>query len=208
MAKLTLQEAEQIAGRGRPWTIRLEFVGANLANASGVSSKYWFATGRGINEAVEIGYGAIGSSPQYRLIDWDKLRQRVADKTSEGYVYAHTPYVRMSAVNFAKVTGNPVATFPTAKAVSSAPTSVLTQPPVAPAPVTPPPAPVVAPRVFSTAQQALGAPYSLIATMKILRQGLTITGYSARDASDDELMVLDPTDAVDFARDYDIDIVF
>jgi len=44
--------------------------------------------------------------------------------------------------------------------------------------------------------------------MKILRQGLTITGYSARDASDDELMVLDPTDAVDFARDYDIDIVF
>ena len=207
MAKLTLQEAEQIAGRGRPWTIRLEFVGVNLANASGVSSKYWFATGRGLNEAVEIGYGAIGSSPQYRLIDWDKLRQRVADKTSEGYVYAHTPYVRMSAVNFAKVTGNPVATSPTAKAVSSAPTSVLTPAP-APALVTPPSVPVVTPKVVSQAQQALGAPYSLIATMRILRQGLTIMGYSARDASDDELMVLDPTDAVDFARDYDIDIVF
>ena len=107
MPVLDISDAESIAGRHRPWTIRMEFTGPNPANTSGSSSKYWYATGRSIHEKVEIGWGAIGSAPQHQLIDWPELRIRVSDKQSSGYKWCNTPYIRMSPGGIASVTGVP-----------------------------------------------------------------------------------------------------
>lgn len=201
MAKLTLADAENIAARNRPWTIRLEFHGTNANNQSGVSSKYWYATGRGLTEQVETGWGAIGSAPQHALVDWSDLRKKVAEKLAKGYDWAATPYVRMSAANLAKITGQaPV------------------QAPAAPAPVTPAPKPqsvkstptagVMAATATSNALQALGVPYNLICSLKITRTGTKVTGYQGLDANGDSVMDFGPTNGLDFAKKYNLDIKF
>lgn len=211
MAKITLQDAEMIAQRGRPWTIRLERVGTNPSNASGRSAKYWFATGRGIKEAVEIGYGALGAIPQYRLIDWPKLQGKVAEKLTKGYIYVNTPYIRMSAANLAKLTGSPMVQPKTAKQVSSLRPrrgSKKMKPKTAPAAQAAPTAPVAGSTPPNPAIISLGVPYSLIRALKVRRQGVKITGYGALDDQGSELMILDPKDGIEFARDYNIDVNF
>ena len=208
MALLTLQDAEGIAGRGRPWTIRLEFVGANPANVSGVSSKYWYATGRGLHEPVEAGWGTIGDTPQYQLIDWPELEVRVADKLAKGYQFVGTPFVRMSAGNLAIVTGNPVSTPPMAKAVSSLTPARATAPAVKPAPVHPTVPPVAVVHQAGAAQRALQHPRNLVCSLKLLRDGTRVTGYSARDANEAELLVMGASEGADFARTYNVDVIF
>jgi len=187
MAKLTISDVERIAGRGRPWTIRLEFAGADPANAGGFSDKYWYATGRGLTEAVEIGWGANGNGAQHQLIDWPELRKRVAEKLAKGYGYVDTPYIRMTTASLARL-GGPTKGTP------------------APVQVTPVPNPVPPPVTRSAALVALGEPWSLTHHLKVLRDGTTVKGYAAIDDNGDELLQFDPQRGVEFARDYNLEI--
>lgn len=174
MAKLTFEECRKTAGRRRPWTFRLEFHGTTPNGNP--SAKFWYATGRGLDEAVEIGWGAIGQPPSHQLIDWAELRPRVEEKLRKGYDYAPTDYVRMSAANLAKLTNSP-----------------------------PPPAPPVQ---TSPDLSTLGEPFSLIQSLKIIRDGTKIVGYAAMDKDGDELLQFDAVSGLDFATEYDLEIVF
>lgn len=192
MSCLTIIDAEGIASRYRPWTIRLEFHGANSTNASGVSSKYWYATGRGPNEKVETGWGAIGSAPQHQLIDWTELKVRVADKCSKGYQWADTPYVSMSKAS--------LATLVTLPGSPTNPVTVMIS--------TPPSAPVSASSMINPSVASLNQPFSLIHALRILRDGVKLIGYKALDAAGDELLQMPPADGLQFAQKYDIEIKF
>ena len=136
MARLTLQNAENTAQRNRPWSFRLEYNGASAVNQSGVSSKFWYATGRGTHEPVEIGWGAIGHAPQYQLITWTALVDRVKEKLAKGYDYVDVPYEKMSAANLAKITGgaSPVVAAPVAPSIPVAPAAPAAPVVSAPAP--------------------------------------------------------------------------
>ena len=198
VAKLTLQDAEDIAQRGRPWTIRLEFVGSNPANQSGQSAKYWYATGRGLTESVEVGYGALGAKPVLDLIDWNELRGRVADKIAKGYDYAHTPFVRMSAESLAKLAGTPVVQVPVAKA-----TPVTTP---AGAPIPPPPQAIT--HTVQATQAALPHPHNLLCVVRLHRTGIKVDGYEGLDKDGDVLVNFGVQEGLDFARQHGLDILF
>lgn len=196
MARLSLQDAEHLAARGRPWTFRLEFHGANPANQGGFSSKYWYATGRGLTESVEIGWGACGAAPQLLLVDWTDLRTRVDEKLVKGYDYVSTVFVRMSPGNLAKIAGIPQ--------VSGAPLATATPVTVA-APVQPTQGIKHTP---SAVQTALGAPYSLVCALKLVRKGSQATGFDALDASGDYLFDFTLQGGRDFANEHNLDIQF
>jgi len=212
MARMTIHDAEDIARRGRPWSFRLEYVGSNAANKSGWSSKYWYATGRGLGEPVEIAWGKNGAPPHGSMLaDWDKLRDKTEEKLAKGYDYTDHGYVRMSAKAIAKLGGaTPSKPGKKAKApkkpkpapVSNHPLGNPAQAASAPAQATNTPAQV------SSDLLALGEPWSLIRSLKVLRDGTTVKGYSAVDENGDELLKFDPKGGVEFARDYDVDIEF
>lgn len=87
MARLTLTDARRLAGRGRPWTFRMECT-------TGRSNKFWLATGRGVTEPVEIHYGRIGTRGTVIVKDWSYVEQKAPEKEAKGYVYVPTPFIR------------------------------------------------------------------------------------------------------------------
>ena len=202
MARLTIIDAEGIAARSRPWTIRLEYHGVNHNNASGTSDKFWYATGRALHEQVEIGWGAIGAKPQLLLVSWQDLRTRVAEKQAKGYQWEDTGYVRMSPASMAKIINPSAAMVAPKKTPVAAPAPVT--PVVAPTPVSMMPIPPAA----NPALVKLGAPFSLISALKIIRDGVKLLGYKALDAAGDELLEMTKTDGLKFAQDYGVDIKF
>jgi len=151
MARLTLGQVRDIAKRRRPWTIRLECV-----DLSTNTSKFWFATGRAMDEMVECGWGRIGSKPQLKLIPYHTFDDKVDEKLAKGYDYANTPYVRMSPGNLAKLTATP---------------------PQTPAPqVTPQPTPAALSTPTTSAQvvnPSLPMPFNLIRWLKPKKNGFT-----------------------------------
>ena len=193
MAKLTLQDAETLAQKGRPWTFRMEFHG--ITPLGGVSSKYWFSTGRGLLESCEIGWGAVGAKPQLDLIDWAELRVRVADKLGKGYTYVQTPFIRMSQESLTKLSGTPTPFTPIAIA-----TPVTTA-------VPPPPRQVIQ-HTPSAVQAALGKPHSQVCALKLARKGSQATGFQALDANGDYLFDFPLSEGREFARDHNLDILF
>lgn len=199
MALLMLHDAETIAQKKRPWSIRLEFTGINPNNKNGISDKYWYATGRGLNEAVEIGWGAVGSKPQTQLTTWAELRNRVPDKLAKGYMYVSHPYVRMSAGNIAKILGQ-VPTPPTSPPTVVAPAKKSPPVPLPSQPQTP------SNWVMGAAQIALGSPWNLIHTLQIVRDGTKVTGFKAQDEKGNEVLMFDEDGGREFARDHDLEI--
>lgn len=196
MALLTLKDAERIATKGRPWTFRLEFTGANSANVSGVSDKFWYATGRALTEPVEVGWGANGRTPQTQLTDWNDLRGRVADKLAKGYIYASTPFIRMHPDNIAKITAGqfmalmtPAQVAPVTTVVSVAPSSAV--------------APVKAPKASLA---GLGVPWNMIDHLQVVRKNTTILGYKAIDVAGVEILEFTEDGGRQFAKDHDLDI--
>lgn len=187
MPKVTLAHAESIAQKGRPWTIRLEVIRSFAAN------EYWYATGRSVTEAVEVGKGSLGQPPQYELIDWPTMRTQVASLLTDGFVWADTPFIRMSAGSIAKLTGQPqvVPVNVTTRSVKS----------------TPSPA-VFAAAAASNTLQALGAPYNLICSLKMIRKGVKVTGYAALDASGGHLCDFDAPNGLSFAQQHNLDVMF
>jgi predicted DNA-binding WGR domain protein len=192
---LTLSDAEGIARRGRAWTFRLEYHGQSSSGND--SHKFWYATGRELQEKVEIGWGRIGALPQNQLIDWPDLRDRVAEKLNRGYDYEETDFIRMSASAIATLGGIASPVKPSAVPVAS--------------PVKAAPGPVAAPKYTKTPSAALiamGEPWSLIRAFKMQRTGSAIAGYKALDENGDELLTLDPKGGLDFARLHDIEVEF
>jgi hypothetical protein len=199
MAKLTIHDAEQIAGRNRPWSFRLEYVGPNGANLSGSSSKFWYATGRGLSEPVETGWGAIGSAPQTKLVGWQELRAKVADKLSKGYDYVNHPFVKMSAENLTKIkAGNNQSTN-----VPSAPATASLQNLFG---GTPSPVSVPSNTTVPKSLLILGEPWSLIVKLVVVRTGTLLTGYKAVDEKGDEVLTFDTQGGIDFAREHGLDV--
>lgn len=206
MACLTITDARDIASRGRPWSIRLEYTGSNYDNKSGWSSKFWFATGRGLHEPVEIGWGKNGNKPQTQVTDFPTVEDRVSKKLAKGYDYTDAPYRRMSQAGLAKI-GAWVTTTPTAApAPKPAPKPTPTPAPATPAPIAP--TPKVSTHTVSAAQDALGEPWSLIHSLRIKRNGTKVIGYDALDDGGDFLLTMTATSGLDFARDYDVDVEF
>jgi len=183
MAKFTITDAERIAAKPKPWTIRLEC-------QAGGSNKYWYATGRSLTEAVECGWGAIGAVPQLKLISWTDLRVKVAEKLNKGYTYADTPYIRMSPGSLAALAGVPQQL------------PVLSPPPVVPVVLAPPMSPVPASLV------ALGTPYDQIVKLKLLRTGVKVTGYAAVDKDGNTVMDFSKDAGPDFATQHGLEIDF
>jgi hypothetical protein len=201
MARLTLNDCELIAQRNRPWTFRLEFHGTTPTG--GTSAKFWYATGRGITEAIEVAWGALGNLPQqYQVIDWTELQNRVAEKLGKGYQYADTPFIRMSAANLALLTAGQTTPLP--------PVAPVVAPVPPPAVVTKPAAPVVMAPVKPQhpGLLALGEPWSLIRALKLHFDGKTLLGYDALDEDGDVLFMLTKDQGLKSAQEYDLEVKF
>jgi len=190
-----LHEAEAIAEKKHPWSIRLEFTGVNVNNKNGVSDKYWYASGRGLSEAIEIGWGAVGRKPQTQLTTWAELRNRLPDKLAKGYIYVNYPYVRMSAGNIAKILGW-VPTPPTTAQVKKVKQVGV------------PSQPIPSNWVMSATQSILGAPWNLIYTLQLVRKGTEVIGFKALDKKGAEILMLDENGGREFARDHGLEILF
>jgi len=206
MSKLTASDASRIAASGRPWSLRLEFVGSNPANQSGVSSKFWYATGRKNTEAVETGHGAIGSKPATNLVDWASFQVKVADKLAKGYDYVDAPFQRMSAANLAKLGGHTPSPAP-AKRKPQAPRPA----PASPTPSVPAPKAVVVapqPNAPSASLLALPAPFCNVRFLKLKRVGTKVDGFSALDENQKYLLGMTDDSGLDFARDHDVEILW
>lgn len=125
--KVTLKDVNRIAARNRPWTLRLEYVAFPPPGAN----KFWFGTGRGTNESVEIGWGRIGNKPQYQVISFQEFVTRVNDKISKGYAVAAGPFVRMRPETIQVLkTLTAAATPPVQVSTPAAPVSISVPPPV------------------------------------------------------------------------------
>lgn len=198
MATLTIDDAERLATRVRPWTFRLEFL-----NNPGCTL-YWYATGRGLTEAVEMGWGdttATGTI-QWQLTDWPGLRVKVADMLAQGYTYADTPFIRMTALSMARLGIGPAqapvltAAVPVSLTSAASLTSVVASPLMPPVTLTTPRDPALL---------ALGHPWASIHHLKVLRNGLAILGWSAIDDNGKETMRFLPDEGIKFARDYNLE---
>ena len=200
MAKFTVADAERIAAKPKPWTIRLEC-------HTGGCNKYWYATGRALHEAVECGWGAIGAIPQLKLITWTELRAKVIEKLGKGYLYADTPFVRMSPGSLAQL-GSQTPAVVVAPPVITVGTTVAPGVTVKSITVTPAPPQQVLPQQVPASLVALGAPYDMIVKLKMVRTGVKVTGYAAVDVNGGTVMEFSKDGGPDFATQHGLDIDF
>lgn len=187
MATLNLNDVYRIAGRSRPWTIRLEMV-----DPSTNTSKYWYATGRAEGEAVECGWGRIGNKPQLKLIDFSTFKTKVREKLDKGYSYANTGFVRMSHSALAKLGGS------TPSAPAKAPQTA------APAPAAPQPTQSYTPPPMGQAKPNLPPltfPYDQITALRPVKGG-----FEALDEYGDVLLDLTASGGQDLVQNYGIPV--
>ena len=76
-------DAYKLYSQQRDWIVRLEYVGANYANESGRSSKFWSAENEG--GSVRIRWGKIGSKGQSTLKSWSYFSDKYYEKQGKGY---------------------------------------------------------------------------------------------------------------------------
>lgn len=197
MARLTLVDVHRIAAKQRPWTIRMECV-----DPSTNTSKFWFATGRGTNEAVEIGWGRIGSAPQLQLTSFAKFEAKVHEKLGKGYDYADTPFVRMSAQSLNMIQGNSGHTPGSGYALSAA--NKAKPAPVSSTPVPSAPAPVAAPLSPAASlspvhvNPSLPMPFGYIRWLRPAKGG----GWEALDSCEQKLLDLPFASGKTMLRDF------
>jgi hypothetical protein len=72
------------------WVIHLEFIGANSANSSGVSNKYYCVMRKGNDSFATITYGTIGKYRDYPIsnsesVSVEQAWKKVREKISKGY---------------------------------------------------------------------------------------------------------------------------
>jgi hypothetical protein len=220
MATLNLSDAKRIAAKTRPWTLRLECVDPTTN-----TSKFWYATGRGLNESVETGSGRIGAKPALRLVSFAKFEAKVLEKLGKDYDYASTGFVRMSPANLAKLGGLKPSAAPTGVSLPPAATYTTPKPvrlPVAvvsarPQGIHPPAKKNVVRRIRTPLTgfnpppmgtplpglQPLTGPYSLIRAVLTVKDGFT-----ALDKDGDDVLDLTLQGGQELVQDYGIPVVF
>ena len=93
MADLMSRRDARIAyNEGRPFRVRLEFVGRNADNLSGRSRKFWECVSRGEGSRVAIRYGRIGAEGRTIVKPISYYFTKVWEKLDKGYVDAAAPY--------------------------------------------------------------------------------------------------------------------
>ncbi len=95
MADLMSRRDARIAyNEGRPFRVRLEFVGRNADNLSGRSRKFWecVSQGRFGDNDVTIRYGRIGAEGRTIFKPISYYFTKVWEKLDKGYVDAAAPY--------------------------------------------------------------------------------------------------------------------
>lgn len=90
IAPVSVEEALRLSVVGKPWRVRLVFDGANAANKSGKSNKWWQAASSPFDpgSGALVSWGAAGSNGQVSRSDSDSAIARAADKLRKGYRYA------------------------------------------------------------------------------------------------------------------------
>mgnify|MGYP001605607449 CR=1 FL=1 len=87
----TIAEARELARRGRPWRVRLTFIGDNPNNASGKSAKWWEAScvpSPGFtSRTATVRWGVIGGKGQGQPgVPDDEALDRANEKARKGYL--------------------------------------------------------------------------------------------------------------------------
>lgn len=90
MPLVTADIARRMEREGRPWTVRVEYHGANYENQSCRSDKWWEISGNG-SGAVKCNFGATGSRGRsipltYRV---GEALEKLGEKRHKGYKYAY-----------------------------------------------------------------------------------------------------------------------
>jgi predicted DNA-binding WGR domain protein len=82
--------AQRAFHAGTPWRIRLVFRGANSANVSGRSDKFWEASQDGEHlktGTVLIRWGKLGSTGSSMVKTWSYVETTLPEKLGKGYQY-------------------------------------------------------------------------------------------------------------------------
>lgn len=183
MPILTMNDAERIAARGRPWATRMETTGP-------ANGRFWKATGRGVAEAVEVSQGVIGGVPQSsELVAWDEFKKRAAGKVAEGYSWVDTPYFRMSPDNIALLKNGRPSVLPGIPAVAAIPAAPAAKSPAA-------------------SLLALPSPWDQIRALRVVRDGVVVKGFDAVDDRGNVITRFDEDPGRDFARKHDVDMIW
>ncbi len=170
MALLTITEVKHTAARNRPWSFYMK-------NKKG---QFWYATGRGLNEPVEICWGNPGMRPQSKLVLWTDMEAKIPELLSKGYTYINHPYIRMSAGSILKLS-NPSLWPTTAPGSTQAPSWTA-----------------------GAAQKALGHPWADIVCLRIIRKQTQVFGFEAVDTAGTVLLTMTMAEAKEFAREHDV----
>jgi len=96
---MSINVASSVRHDGKPWLVRLEYVGTNFNTKRGRSSKFWQASGSGTG-GVEIRWGRIGTAGQAIYKDWSYFTDKIYKKLDKGYEYAPGTAHNVSAVGF------------------------------------------------------------------------------------------------------------
>ena len=84
---VSISDATHLARTGRPWRVRLTFVGANAANVSGRSDKWWEAASDDARPGqATVRWGATGTNGQSMEADAGHALRKAAEKVRNGYV--------------------------------------------------------------------------------------------------------------------------
>lgn len=95
MSYVSKDIAATLHREGKPWVVRLEYVGTNYDNESGQSSKFWEA--RGSNGSVSIAYGKIGTNGRSIHKDWYYFDEKYYEKCNKGYSYCASTQHKVEA---------------------------------------------------------------------------------------------------------------
>ena len=95
---VTADVARKMEREGRPWTVRVEYHGANYENQSCRSDKWWELSGSGTG-AVRCNYGATGSRGRSTPLTYmvGEALEKLGEKCAKGYRY--TPSTETSIPN-------------------------------------------------------------------------------------------------------------
>jgi len=206
MATMTIDEAEALAQRKRPWTF-----GLTLQTTS--PKKFWYATGRGTDEKLEVVSGHISGKPgaaslsvdDTEVVDWGDLQAKVDNLLANGFTYTSTGHKKMTDASWAIVKalrdGTPLPTPPVSQGILQ---TSIPLPGAAPAPV--PPAPVFDPPPMGTPKPGitpLTSPYDEIRALHPAKDR-----FDALDENGDVLCTLTVDEGRGLAQDHGVPVVW
>jgi hypothetical protein len=98
---VTAEIAAIMERQGRPWRVRIEYHGANSANQSNRSDKWWEIYGHGTG-AIACNFGAMGSKGRAEPFMYmlGEALLKLSEKRSRGYAYVPGTLSTLPAQHF------------------------------------------------------------------------------------------------------------